>query len=62
MTPLMDAARRNPNPEVISVLLKAGADVNTKDNEGKTALDYAKENEELKGTQAIKELEAATNP
>ncbi len=61
-TPLMRAAEKNTNPEVITVLLKAGADVNAKNNGGKTALDYAKDNEDIKGTQAMKELEEATNP
>ncbi len=61
-TSLMLAAEHNTNPEVISVLLRAGADVNARDNYGKTALDWAKDNESIKGTQALKELEEATNP
>ena len=61
-TPLIGAAGLNSNPEVITVLLKAGADVNAKNNGGKTARDYAKDNEDIKGTQAMKELEEATNP
>jgi len=61
-SPLMIAARHNKNPEVITVLLKAGADVKAKNNDGKTALDCAKNNESIKGTQAMKELEEATNP
>ena len=60
-TPLYDAARANENPEVISVLLKAGADVNAKAENGSTALDYARDNDGLKGTEVIKELgEAST--
>lgn len=47
---------------MITVLLKAGAEVKAKDKEGKTVLDYAKDNEKLKGTQALKELEQATTP
>ena len=31
-----------------------------KDDEGKTALDYARENEKLKGTDALKLLEEKT--
>ena len=61
-TLLMFEAEHNTNPEVISVLLRAGADVNARDNYGKTALDWAKDNESIKGTQALKELEEATNP
>ena len=49
-TPLMWAAGFNPNPEVIALLLDAGADGRAKDREGKTAFDYAKENEALVGT------------
>lgn len=40
-TPLMWAAWCNPNPEVIAVLLKAGADVNMKDANGCTPLLWA---------------------
>lgn len=41
MTPLMFAAQSNPNPEVIRVLLKAGADINAKHQDGSTMLDAA---------------------
>ena len=41
MTPLMYAAAYNKDPEVITVLLKAGADAKAKDRWGKTAFDYA---------------------
>jgi ankyrin repeat protein len=34
-TPLMYAAEYNPNPEVITVLLTAGANAKAKDNEGR---------------------------
>ena len=59
-TPLMSAAYNNPNPVVIATLLKAGADAKAKDNEGKTAFDYAQTNEKLKGTDALKQLEEAS--
>lgn len=39
-TPLMYAVRSG-RVRVIKQLLKAGADVNSRDSEGKTALDYA---------------------
>ena len=62
VTPLMYAAQYNENPEVISVLLKAGADANASDIQGYIALGYARWGSNLDGTQALKELEAATNP
>ena len=40
-TALMYAARFNKNPEVITTLLKAGADVNAKDTDGWTPLMWA---------------------
>jgi ankyrin repeat protein len=42
MTALMWAAWKNPNLEVIKIIIDAGADVSIKDNSGNTALDYAK--------------------
>ena len=60
-TALHSAAGFNENPEVISLLLRAGADPDLRDDDGKTALDYARENEALQGTDALKALEAATS-
>jgi len=60
MTALMYAAWENPNPEVVVTLLKAGADVKAKSYSGKTAFDYAQDNEKLKGTDALKQLEEAS--
>ena len=57
VTPLMPAAGSNPNPEVLKALLEAGADAKAKNNEGKTALDYARMNEKLKDTEALRLLE-----
>ena len=54
------AAYNNPNQKVLTVLLEAGTNAKAKSNEGKTALDYARENEALKGTQALKLLEEKT--
>ncbi|MGA2640319.1 MAG: ankyrin repeat domain-containing protein, partial [Spirochaetia bacterium] len=58
-TPLMFSVV-NPNPAVISALLKAGANANLKDRDGHTALDYARQNPKLKGTQALLDLQRAT--
>ena len=41
-TPLIYAAR-NGNLEILNILIQAGADVGAKDDEGKTALDHARE-------------------
>ena len=59
-TPLMWAARDTYNPEVITVLLKAGADAKAKNKAGETAFDKAKYNENLKGTEALRMLEEAS--
>ena len=59
LTPLMIAAMNNLEPEVITILLKSGANGTQKSNEGKTAFDYAKDNESIKGTNAYWELNDA---
>ncbi len=59
-TPLIWAATFNPNPEVILILLKAGADPKAKTTEGKTAFDLVQENANLKGTEAYRQLQDAT--
>lgn len=41
-TPLMYAAGRN-HPEVVRILLEAGADPAPRDRDGKSALDYARQ-------------------
>jgi ankyrin repeat protein len=41
-------------------LLKAGADAKAKDSQGKTAFDYAQDNEELKGTYTYQQLQKAS--
>ncbi len=56
----MWAAKGNQNPDVVSRLLKAGADPKAKDTAGKTALDYAQGNEKVKGTEAYRQLREAT--
>jgi ankyrin repeat protein len=59
-TPLIWAAVFNPNPDVILVLLKAGADAKAKTSEGKTAFDLAQENPKLKDTDALRQLQDAS--
>jgi ankyrin repeat protein len=59
-TPLMYAAKENQNPEVIIKLLNAGADAKAKDSAGKTAFNYAQYNESLKGTDAYRQLQEAS--
>jgi hypothetical protein len=58
---LVAAASFNPNPEMILVLLKAGADASYLDpTTGKSALYFAQQRQDLKGSEALKELEAAS--
>ncbi|MBR0080469.1 MAG: TIR domain-containing protein [Synergistaceae bacterium] len=45
------------NAEIINILIDAGADVKIKDDMGKMAVDYARKNEKLRGTNALKRLE-----
>ena len=52
MTPLIQAARDNRNIGVLRLLIDNGADVSVRDSEGKRAIDYALDNELLKGEYA----------
>ena len=45
---------------MINMLLKAGADVKAKDNAGKTAFKYAQQYAKLKGTDAYRQLQEAS--
>ena len=56
MTALMRAAQYNSTSEIITTLLKAGADPKAIDAYGEKAIDYAWENENLKNTAAYWEL------
>lgn len=59
-TALIAAASSNPTPEVVIALLRAGANANAIDGKGMKAIDYARKNKFLIGTQAFKMLEKAT--
>ena len=59
-TSLMYAAEYNPNSEVITALLAAAANAKAKDSEGKTVFDYAQTRAKLKGTDALRKLEEAS--
>jgi len=54
---LMYAARYSRNAEVIATLLKGSANMYAIDNAGMTAVDYARSNEKLKGTDAYRQLQ-----
>jgi uncharacterized protein len=56
LTPLIIAIWFHQTPAVITELLKAGAHVREKDDNGRTALDWARNNEELKGSDAYRQL------
>ena len=45
--------------KVLGILLESGADAKLKDNAGRTVLDYAEKNPELRGTDVLKRLREA---
>ena len=47
---------------VVTALLKAGADPNSRDHDGQLPCDYAKDNTQLKGSDAYLRLNAARSP
>jgi ankyrin repeat protein len=55
-TALMWAAARSRNPEIITILLSAGANPKLKSNSGMMAIEYAEENPLLRGTKRYKAL------
>jgi ankyrin repeat protein len=55
-TPLMMAAYNNQNPEVVLALLAAGADPRLRSLAGRTAFDYAQDNDKLKGSVTLAKL------
>ena len=59
-SPLMWAVMFNENPLVITTLLSAGADAKARDEMGQTALEYAQRNKALKGTDALRQLQKAS--
>jgi ankyrin repeat protein len=59
-TALIIAAQRNSHPEITKILLDAGAKKNIKDKNGLRAIDYAKKNEKLANTEALKKLHELT--
>jgi ankyrin repeat protein len=59
LTVLILSSQHNPNPEIIKALMKAGAEAKAQDHYGKTAYDYAKENEKLKNSDVVTLLENA---
>ncbi|MBQ6773099.1 MAG: ankyrin repeat domain-containing protein [Synergistaceae bacterium] len=57
-TALMYAACSN-SPEVVNILLDSGADPRIKNSEGAYAIDFAKKNQKLAGTEALRRLESS---
>ncbi len=58
MTALMIAAAHN-NPPMIGLLIESGADADAKNNQGQSAADIAKINNNFEAAQAIKVLATA---
>jgi ankyrin repeat protein len=56
-TPLIEAAQKNSNPKVIITLLQLGANTIVKDDSGKTAIDYARENRRLNDADTLQKLQ-----
>ncbi len=56
----MHAGRWNWTPEVLQALLDASADATALDGDGRRAIDYARENEYLRGTDAYWQLNDAS--
>ena len=57
-TALIYAAWYNSNAETVNALIDAGSYVKQRDNSGRMALYYARENYDLRGTDALKRLES----
>ena len=49
------------NPEAITMLLNHGADPTMRDGDGRRAIDFARENDLLRNTEALQKLAAATS-
>jgi len=60
-TPLITASAFNSEPRVIEILIKHGANVNARSIEGKTALDYAKDNDKIYNTDVYKKMKDLIN-
>jgi hypothetical protein len=60
LTPLMHAAFMNKNPLVLTALIQSGADPMAADSNGKTAIDFAQQNRNLKGSYALEMLTLAS--
>ena len=61
VTALMRVARDNFHPAVLHVLLNAGADADARDKEGRRAIDFLSWRRTMRGTNAMKRLDAATS-
>ncbi|HPJ26522.1 MAG TPA: ankyrin repeat domain-containing protein, partial [Synergistaceae bacterium] len=60
VTALMGAAEFCDNPEILEILLQAGADPGAKDTHGRSVLDCAQENDALRGTEVLRKLEVSS--
>ncbi|MBR0150684.1 MAG: ankyrin repeat domain-containing protein [Synergistaceae bacterium] len=56
VTALMTAAEFNKDSRVVKALVEAGADIQARDNDGRTVADYAVRNPNLEGTEILARL------
>jgi len=62
ITPLMAASAKTGNPEVIALLLEAGADTQATSRNGRTAADFAERNPKLKDSAVFEQLREVPDP
>jgi ankyrin repeat protein len=55
----MCAAASSLNPDILTALLRSGADISIRASDGRTARDFAMDNAALEGTEVLRDLDIA---